>query len=191
MGFVVPIPTEPTPVVVITVPPAPTIILSPAVNNPLDESNFNFVDVPNSSEELNKSSWLFPGANTVTVTAVPGFAPPTPCAVIASPTKFNWVVLLNPPTSVFSLKTLIDPGIIPPPTGIQYLSPGYPSIDTIWYCCPKGGKSPGKIGLPRLGSAWLIFRYPSLGYSCEDNLDLPLRYFGILIMSCYFLECYK
>jgi hypothetical protein len=50
---VVPIPTEPIPVVVITVPPAPTIILSPAVNNPLDESNFNFVDVENSFALLN------------------------------------------------------------------------------------------------------------------------------------------
>ena len=71
VGFEVPIPTDPIPVVAITVPPKPTLILSPAVNNPLDVSNFNFEDVENSFAVLNKISWLFPGENTVIVTPTP------------------------------------------------------------------------------------------------------------------------
>lgn len=63
----VPIPTEPVPVVVITVPPAPTVILSPAVNSPLDVSKVNFVDVENSFAVLNNNSLLFPGENTLIV----------------------------------------------------------------------------------------------------------------------------
>ena len=80
----VPIPTEPIPVVVITVPPVPTVILSPAVNNP--SSNVNLVSVSKSvpPAPTNKTSFRFPGGATVIVTATPGlFVPvPKPTAVI-------------------------------------------------------------------------------------------------------------
>ena len=59
----VPIPTDPIPVVVMTVPPVPTVILSPAVRSPL--LNVNLVSVAKSFEELNKTSVLLPGAKTV------------------------------------------------------------------------------------------------------------------------------
>ena len=110
----VPIPTEPIPVVVITVPPVPTVILSPAVKRP--SSNVNLVSVSKSVDpkETNNISFSFPGGVNLTVTATPGFGRPIPSAVIACPTKFNCVVLLNPPTSAPSSKTLILPGMIPP-----------------------------------------------------------------------------
>ena len=56
VGFVVPIPTEPIPVVVITVPSVPTLSLSPTDKRPIEESNFNFDDVENSFEVLNNIS---------------------------------------------------------------------------------------------------------------------------------------
>ena len=65
------------------------------------------------------------------VTPIPGSAPPIPEALIAAPTKLSCVVLLGPPTRVPSSKILIDPGIRPPPIGTQYLSPGFPSTETI------------------------------------------------------------
>ena len=77
---------------------------------------------------------LVPGANTVIVTPVPG--DPSvfvyPLALTAAPTKLSCVMLLTPPggVSVPSSYIEIDPGINPPPTGIQYLSPGNPIIDT-------------------------------------------------------------
>ena len=52
----VPIPTKPPDVVVITVPPAPTVILSPVVNSPLEVSKVNFVDVEKSLSLLNNIS---------------------------------------------------------------------------------------------------------------------------------------
>ena len=78
----VPIPTEPIPVVVITVPPVPTVILSPAASIPL--SNVNLVSVTKSVDPAptNKISFSFPGGATVIVTATPGLDPPTPSAVI-------------------------------------------------------------------------------------------------------------
>ena len=108
----VPIPTEPIPVVVINVPPVPTVILSPAANSP--SSKVNLASVAKSLLFLNNTELLFPGGATVIVTATPGLAPPTPSAVIPSPLKFNCVVLLRPPTRVPSSNTLRLPGIIPP-----------------------------------------------------------------------------
>ena len=95
-------------------PPVPTVILSPAASIPL--SNVNLVSVAKSvaPAPTNKISFSFPGGANVIVTATPGLAPPTPVAVIDSPTKFSCVVLLRPPTSSPSSKTLILPGIIPP-----------------------------------------------------------------------------
>ena len=52
----VPIPTKPPDVVVITVPPEPTEILSPADNKPILLSNFNFDEVPKSLFVLNNIS---------------------------------------------------------------------------------------------------------------------------------------
>ena len=114
MGSVTPTPTEPIPVVVIIVPPAPTVILSPAVRRP--SSNVNLVSVSKSVDpkETNNISFSFPGGVNLTVTATPGFGRPTPSAVIAFPTKFNCVVLLKPPTKTSSSKTLMLPGMIPP-----------------------------------------------------------------------------
>ena len=193
----VPIPTEPTPVVVITVPPAPTIILSPAVNNPLDGSNFNFVDVENSFAVLNIISWLFPGENTLIVARLLDAIETD--AVIAAPTKLSWVILLSAPTRTLSSKTLIEPGIIPPWLGIQYLSPGVdPSTETTINCCPGGtgfavtDDIPTK-GSPRFGSAFSTDKYLYLSdcnLDCGVTLERPERYFGI-IKWCYFPEYYK
>ena len=59
-------------------PPVPTVILSPAANNPL--SNVNLVSVSKSvpPAPTNKTSFRFPGGATVSVTATPGLVPPTP-----------------------------------------------------------------------------------------------------------------
>ena len=45
-------------------------------------------------------------------------------------------MLLTPPGGVISPSSYIEsvPGINPPPTGSQYLFPGYPIIDTDCYC---------------------------------------------------------
>ena len=112
------------------------MILSPAANNPL--SKVNLVSVEKSPPFLNSTELLFPGGATVTVTATPGLAPPTPVAVIALPLKSSCVVLLRPPTSVPSSNTLSDPGIMPPWFGIQNLSPGLSIKLTTIYCCPAG-----------------------------------------------------
>ena len=100
--------------VVITVPPVPTVILSPAVKRP--SLNVNLVSVSKSVDpkETNNISFSLPGGETVIVTATPGFGFPTPSAVIDLPIKFSCVVLLKPPTKTSSSKTLILPGIIPP-----------------------------------------------------------------------------
>ena len=81
------IPTNPDAVVVITVPPAPTVILSPAVNNPLEVSNVNFADVENSFEVLNNISLLFPGENTLIVARLLDAIETD--AVTAAPTKLS------------------------------------------------------------------------------------------------------
>jgi len=90
---VVPIPTEPIPVVVITVPPVPTVILSPAVSNPL--SKVNLVSVEKSPEPLNKISVSLPGAKTVIVDPI-DVVPIIPycSALIIEPLKLSWVTLL-------------------------------------------------------------------------------------------------
>jgi len=79
-----------------TVPPVPTVILSPAVNSP--SSKVNLASVAKSSLFLNNTELLFPGGAIVMVTAYPGLIPPTPSATTELPIKFNCVVLLNPPT---------------------------------------------------------------------------------------------
>ena len=76
---------------------------------------------------LNKTLPLFPGGVTVTVAATPKL---TALAVMAIPTKFICVILLSVPTNVPSSKTDNEPGIIPPPIGTQYLSPGFDKTDT-------------------------------------------------------------
>ena len=53
-----------------TVPPVPTVILSPAVNSP--PLKVNLVSVAKSSLFLNNTELLFPGGATVIVTATPG-----------------------------------------------------------------------------------------------------------------------
>ena len=62
------------------------------------------------------------------VTATPGDPSKFkyPLALIAAPTKLSCVILLTPPggVKIFSSYIEIDPGLNPPPTGIQYLSPG-------------------------------------------------------------------
>ena len=79
-----------------TVPPVPTVILSPAANSP--SSNVNLVSVAKSSLFLNNTELLFPGGAIVMVTANPGLIPPIPSATTELPIKSNCVVLLNPPT---------------------------------------------------------------------------------------------
>jgi len=46
-------------------------------------------DVAKSFDSLNKISPLFPGGETVIVTAIPGGAPTVPVALIAFPTKLS------------------------------------------------------------------------------------------------------
>ena len=162
VGFVVPIPTNPPKVVVITVPPVPTVILSPTANNPL--SNVNLVSVSKSPLFLNNTELLSPGGATVIVTATPGCGNSTPSAVIALPSKFNCVVLLRPPTSWFSSNTLREPGIIPPWFGIQNLSPGLSIKLTTIYCCPAG-----KFGVP-----WAVGVSPRFGSASPGNKYLYL-----------------
>ena len=83
----VPIPTNPFAVVVITVPPVPTVILSPAAKYPL--SKVNRLSVAKSPEFLNKTLALFPGGAIVTSTLIPGGGPAIPVAVTEFPKKFN------------------------------------------------------------------------------------------------------
>ena len=127
-----------------------------------------------------------PGENTVIVTPIPGdpLGFKYPLALIAAPTKLSWVMLLTPPGGVktFSSYIEIDPGINPPPTGIQYLSPGLSRTLMTWYCCPIGIDGPGTEGSPRFGSAWFTPRYRYLSLvncDCGVFLDLPLKYFAI------------
>ena len=62
------------------------------------------------------------------VTPTPGdpFEFKYPLTLIAAPTKLSCVILLTPPggVKIFSSYMEIAPGSNPPPTGIQYLSPG-------------------------------------------------------------------
>ena len=157
VGSVVPIPTNPSRVVVITVPPVPTVILSPAASNPLSKVNLRSVAKSVPPEPTNKTSLSFPGGATVIVTATPGFGllVPSPTAVIALPLKSSCVVLLRPPTRVPSSNIVSDPGIIPPWFGIQNLSPGLSMKPTRIYCCPAGKfGEPWAPGVsPRFGSA--------------------------------------
>ena len=122
---------------------------------------------------------------TVTVAAIPGCPEglwTLTFAVTAAPTKFNWVILLDDDTGLFSSNIVIAPGIRPPPTGTQYLLPAYPGTATNWYWAPDGTDDDTN-GSDKFGSAWSNPRYwylSSDNRSCGTRLALPLRYFGIL-----------
>ena len=112
------------------VPPDPTFRFFPTFKRPIVLSNAKFDDVEKSLLVLNSISPSFPGEKTLIVTPIPG--DPSgfkyPSILTADPTKLSCVILLTPPGGVMypSLYTEIDPGINPPPTGTQYLSPGNP-----------------------------------------------------------------
>ena len=94
-------------------------------------------------------------------------------ALTPAPIKSNWVILLNPPTRVFSSKTLIDPGIKSPWLRIQNLSPGNPSTATTTYWLPDfTGFAPSDDGptrgSPRSGSACSNPRYLYLWVSSSS-----------------------
>ena len=118
----VPIPTNPVGLMVNIVPPLPTFNPFPIVSIPTELLKTNFGDVAKSSNSLNNTSPLFPGGDIVILT-FGGYGGPAYGAVtsIEFPIKTNCVVLLSPPTNpfgagpaVFSLKTLMAPGIRPP-----------------------------------------------------------------------------
>ena len=196
----VPIPTKPILVAVITVPPIPTFSAFPAVKMPVTLSKVNNEEVPNSLLLLNNNCWLLPGENTVIVTPIPGepSAYTYPFALIAAPTKLTCVILLTPAfvgTITPSSYTVIAPGIKPPLTGIQNLFPGDPRTDITWYCCPIGSVCTITDGSPRFGSACSNPRYSylsSVKSVCDVLSTLPLKYFlGIIMRQYYFLKYYK
>ena len=164
-------------------PVSPTSIPFPTVRIPTVPLNIKFDEVAKSPESLYKTLPLLPGGLTVIVAAIPKA---TAFAAIELPTKFSWVILLTDPTNDPSSYTLIDPGINPPPTGVQYLSPGLERTDTIWYWVPAGipGVPEAVGGSPILGSAWSKPRYwylSSVSLLCGVLFTLPLRYLGIII----------
>ena len=73
-----------------------------------------------SSDSLNNTLESLPGGLKVRVAL--GLRA-SALAVTTFPSKSNCVILLALPTRTPSSYTLIEPGIIPPPTGIQYLLP--------------------------------------------------------------------
>jgi hypothetical protein len=82
-------PTSPFGLMVKIVPPVPTFNPFPTVKIPTELLKVKLEDVAKSFDSLNKISPLFPGGETVTVTATPAGGPTVPVALIAFPTKLS------------------------------------------------------------------------------------------------------
>ena len=141
------------------------------------------MSVAKSPESINKISFSPPGGDIVIVAATPGDS--LAIALIAVPTKFNWVILFEVPTRFPSSNTDIEPGMIPPPLGTQNLSPGLSINPTTMYCCPVGILgSPKALGVsPRFGSASATDKYlylSVLNCDCGVFLERPDIYFAII-----------
>ena len=83
IGVVDPIPTFPVSVVVMTVPPTPTAILSPVFNKPSTKENL--VSVLKSSDPTNNTSFSFPAGATLIVTPTPVISTTVPASVGVCP----------------------------------------------------------------------------------------------------------